>query len=100
MLILAVLALGGGAILQHSGSSVAIQKNKRVAIEAASHHLEQLRTATALAAGHFEATVVINGQTRRVSIDIVDKGGFKQVVVQVEYRSGGGWVSLATNISK
>lgn len=100
MLILTVLALGGGAALSHSGRIVAIQKNKRVAIEVANRHLERLRVSALLSAGHFETTALINGQTRRVFTDIVDKEGFKQVVVQVEYRTGGDWVSLATNMNK
>lgn len=103
-LILVVLALGGGAILQHSGSTVAIQQNKRVAIEAASRQLEQLRTVSTLAAGTFDSTAVINGQTRQVTTIVEDVGNstrpLKRVTVQVEYRSGGNRVSLETYMDK
>ena len=103
-LILVVLALGGSAIIRHSGSTVAIQKNKRVAIEAASRQLEQLRAAPNLSTGSFETTTIINGQSRRVLTDVVDVGNLarplKQVTVQVEYRSGGNLVSLETYMDK
>ena len=103
-LILVVLALGGGAILRQSGSTVAIQKNKRVAIEIANRQLERLRTAPSLSVGSFETTAPINGQSRRVLASVVDVGNsarpLKQVTVQVEYRAGGNWVTLVTNMDK
>lgn len=103
-LILVVLALGGGAILRHSGSTVAIQKNKRVAIEAASRQLEWLRVDPNLSEGSFETAAIINGQSRRVLTDVVDAGNsarpLKQVTVRVEYRSGDNWVSLTTYMDK
>lgn len=103
-LILVVLALGGGAILQHSGTTVAVQKNKRVAIEVASRQLEQLRDASSLSEGTFEMTTHINGQARPVITDVTDVGNatrpLKQVSVRVKYRSGENWVSLTTYMDK
>jgi len=40
--ILAVIALAGGAFIVHSRSNIALQKNRRVAIELANARLEEL----------------------------------------------------------
>lgn len=47
ILVLLVLVLAGAMFMQRAGSTVVIQKNKRVAIEAASRRLEQLRLVSA-----------------------------------------------------
>ena len=41
--VLMVIALAGGAFLYHGRANVAIQKNKRVALEVANSRLEDLR---------------------------------------------------------
>lgn len=104
MLILAVLALGGGALLSRVGETVAIQENKRAAIEVASQQLEKLRSGEDLVVGSFVGSVGVNGQVRSIQTDVFDVGNsarpLKQVLVRVEYRAGGNWVSLETNMNK
>ncbi len=103
-LILVVLALGSAAILQQSGTTVAVQKNKRVAVEAASRQFEGLRSAASLATGTFDSTVLINGQTRKITTIVDDIGNstrpLKRVTVRVEYRPGGNEVVLETYMDK
>ncbi|QBG46124.1 type II secretion system protein [Verrucomicrobia bacterium S94] len=124
VVILAVLAIGGAALVQRAGITVAEQKNKRVALEAANRRLEQLRAqpydvlddgpvgavryASRYADGSFrvvdqkpEETVAINGVQRPIYVELERVSEtrpvreFVQATVFVEYRSGEA-VSLRT----
>lgn len=125
ILLLTVLAIGGAAIMQHAGSTVAIQKNKRAAIEAANQCLERLRTEPyeniddgpegvmryideVQDDGSFRIvshdpgrTVSINGEQRAIVVEAVryDERSpvreYVQATVRVQYREDE-WVSLST----
>lgn len=125
VLILAVLAIGGAALMQRAGITVTEQKNKRIALEAANRRLEQLRTqpydflndgpagavryaSVRYSDGSFrvvqdkpEETVSINGVQRPVYVELerfIETDPDREFVVAtvfVEYRSGEA-VSLRT----
>ena len=125
MLILAVLALGGGAILYQAGKTVAIQNNKRVAVEAACQRLEQLCEKAynnikppvfnsqyyvdddfLLSTDNPDAEVSINGimlpivtTVERIGSSNFNGYEYVRAIVRMQYRLGGDdWISVATNL--
>lgn len=126
VLILTIVAMGGAALMQRAGSTVAIQKNKRAAITAATRRLEQLRTEPyenldggkkdewyirgPFKDGSFGVvskkptqTISINGVKRPIYVKAkkvkkkTPSREFIRAIVYVQYRSEE-WVSLATNL--
>ena len=121
MLIVSILTVAGAAFLCQAGGTIAFQKNKRVAIEAASRRLEQLNVEPYLnirpeGSGRYyinrfnrvvsnnpDETVLINGHRQPILVVAERLNGTKpsceyvRITVQVQYRAGGNWVMLATN---
>lgn len=123
VLLLTIMALGGAAFMQRAGSTVTIQKSKRAAIIAASRRLEQLRTepfdnindspvgalwyidgANNVVTDKPAETVSINGRQRPFYVEIQrfsessPTREYVRATVYVQYREGGNWVSLTTNL--
>ena len=122
MLILAVLVLGSAAILYQAGGTIAIQNNKRAAVSAASRRLEQISgmlydDIRSNSGGLYyidasndrqssppDDTVSINGRQQPIIVSAETifvpspDREFVQVEAKVQYRSGGNWVVLTTNI--
>ncbi len=105
MLVLTVLTLGGAAALFHSSRIIAHQNHRRVALEVANQHIEQLRTTAfhMVPTGTRETTAMVNGWTRKVITVVTETGSpsrpLKEVVVQVQYQAEDDPVGLSTRLA-
>ena len=97
ILILTVLALGGSAVLYHTGGNIQRQQNKREAIVAANHVLEALWNMTYANLGSNPtkpATVSVNGNTMPVVVTIltgqtnVDGDKYHGIQISISYMAG------------
>ena len=104
MLVLAVLAIAGGAFVSRGQIDVGTQLTKRAAIEAANNRLEEVIWANpsmASVAGTTSTNVALNGisgfamTTTRASLGASWNNCYK-ITVGVEYVKGGSSVQLET----
>jgi len=108
VVVLAVLALGGGALIHHSRARIGIQRNRRAAIEIANARMEELMRAWDYSAVEAQIgatltnTVTINGRTGYRRTTTVQDGGLAaddclRITVTLEYRlNSGDTVTLET----
>ncbi len=97
VIILTVLALGGAAVMYHTGGGVQRQQNKREAIVAANRVLEALWNTTYANIGsspETPSTVSVNGNTMATDVTISDEetnadgDNYYDIKISISYMTG------------